>query len=410
MSIDRRKFLKSTAAATTLAPWLSTRSMASQRPNRTATSLGSGVRADFPKASSQTYLNSAAQHPMGLPMRTAIDRHLDFEVYGSGSGRHYFSREDQATLKAEYGALINADAEEIAFVQSTSDGENIVIAGLGLPARGGNVVLDDLHFTSSLFMYKMLEAQGLELRVVKSRDGAVPIEAMDEAIDDQTRLVSMALVSNINGYMHDVAEISALAHARGAHVYADIIQAVGAVPLDVKAMGIDSAAASTYKWLMAERGFGLLYVRRDLQDTEVPTTRYGHRQVTKFDRGNLTFERRPGASHYETGNISEPLAACTLAGVRYIQALGVGNIAEHAQGLIARTREALAPLGYKALTPEGTRTPIVAFQVPDPEDLIRRVQEANILVTVSAVEQRMRVSFSVFNTEEDVDHLVAALS
>jgi selenocysteine lyase/cysteine desulfurase len=96
--------------------------------------------------------------------------------------------------------------------------------------------------------------------------------------------------------------------------------------------------------------------------------------------------------------------------VRYIQALGVENIAEHAQGLIARTREALTPLGYSSLTPEGTQTPIVAFHVPDPEELIRRVKEANILVTVSTPEQRMRVSFSVFNTEEDVDRLVEALS
>jgi len=347
-------------------------------------------------------------------MRAAIDRHLDFEVFGKGEGgsegRAYFSREDQATLKAEYGALINADAEEIAFVQSTSDGENIVVAGLGLPERGGNVVLDDLHFTTSLFMYKMLEAQGLELRVVKHRDGAVPLEAMDEAIDDETRLVSMALVSNINGYMHDVAEISSLAHARGAHVYADIIQGVGAVPLDMKALGIDSAAASTYKWLMAERGFGLLYVRRDLQDTEVPTTRYGHRQVMEFDRNKLTWKRRPGAARYETGNISEPLAACTLAGVRYVQALGVENISAHAQRLIGRLRDELPQMGYTSLTPPSNITPIVAFHVPDPDDLLRRVREADIVVTISRSEQRLRVSVSVFNTEEDINHLVSALS
>jgi selenocysteine lyase/cysteine desulfurase len=347
---------------------------------------------------------------MGLPMRAAIDRHLNFEVYGEGEGRAYFSRQDQATLKTEYGALINADAEEIAFVQSTSDGENIVVAGLDLPRRGGNVVIDDLHFTSSLFMYKMLEAQGLELRVVKHRDGAVPLEAMDAAIDDNTRLVSMALVSNINGYMHDVAKVSELAHARGAHVYADIIQAVGAVPLDMKAMGIDSAAASTYKWLMAERGFGLLYVRRDLQDTDVPTTRYGHRQVIGFDRNEMTWERRPGASRYETGNISEPLAACTLAGVRYVQALGVDNIVTHAQRLIGRLRTELPALGYASLTPSTIATPIIAFHVPDPDDLIRRVREANIVVTISSSEQRMRVSVSVFNTDDDIDRLVGALS
>ena len=150
-----------------------------------------------------------------------------YQVYGEGGRRAYFSRQDQAALKQEFGALIHAEADEVAFVQSTSDGENIVVAGLDLPRRGGNVVIDDLHFTTSLYMYKTLEARGLELRVVKQQDGRIPLEAMDRAIDGDTRLVSMALVSNINGFMHDAGAVSALAHARGAYLYADVIQAAG---------------------------------------------------------------------------------------------------------------------------------------------------------------------------------------
>jgi selenocysteine lyase/cysteine desulfurase len=343
-------------------------------------------------------------------MLRAMQRHLDYEVYGPGDGRQYFSRKDQATLKEEFGALINATADEIAFVQSTSDGENIVVAGMDLPRRGGNVVVDDLHFTTSLFMYKTLEERGLELRVVKHRDGAVPLEAMSDAIDSDTRLVSMALVSNINGFMHDVARVSEMAHARGAYVYADMIQAVGAVPVDMRAMGIDFAAASTYKWLMAERGFGLLYVRQEHQDTVVPTTRWGHRQVRDFDRGEWTWERLPGAARYETGNISEPLAATVLASVRYIQALGVDNIVAHAQRLIGRLRTELPERGYASLTPEGTGTPIGAFHLPDPEDTVRRLEATDIAVTIKSSEQRMRVSVSVFNTDDDIDRLVDALS
>ena len=365
---------------------------------------------DFPRASAQTYLNSAGQHPLGVPMLRAMERHLHFEVYGEGVGRAYFSRREQGVLKEEFGALINATADEMAFVQSTSDGENIIVAGLDLPRRGGNVVVDDLHFTTSLFMYKMLEEMGLELRVVKHRDGATPLEAMDEAIDGDTRLVSIALVSNINGYMADVEAISKIAHSRGAYVYADMIQAVGAVPIDMKAMGIDFAAASTYKWLMGERGFALLYVREDLQGTVVPTTRWGHRQVRRFDRDKLTWERLPGAARYESGNISDPLAACALAGLRYLSALGVDNIARHAQLLMTRLQSELPELGYASLTPAATPTPIIAFHVPDSDDLRRRLEEANIWLSVYPQDERMRVSVSVFNTDEDVDRLVGALS
>ena len=191
--------------------------------------------------------------------------------------------------------------------------------GLDLPSRGGNIVIDELHFTTSLYMYKEIEKKGVELRIVKHRDWAIDVNDMDRAIDKNTRLVSLALVSNVNGYMHDCKAVSALAHARGAHVFADIIQAVGAVPVDVRALGIDFASAGTYKWLMGERGLGFLYVREDLQGTVLPTTRYGHRQVANFNRAELTWEPLPGAAKYETGGIPVLLAACVSEGINYVQ-------------------------------------------------------------------------------------------
>ena len=111
-----------------------------------------------------------------------------------------------------------------------------------------------------------------------------------------------------------------LAHARGAYVFADIIQAVGAVPVDVKALGIDFAATGTYKWIMGERGFGFLYVSEDLQGAVLPTTRYGHRQVTNFNRAELTWEPLPGAARYETGGIAVLLAAAVSEGIDYVNA------------------------------------------------------------------------------------------
>ncbi|MEM9405458.1 MAG: aminotransferase class V-fold PLP-dependent enzyme [Acidobacteriota bacterium] len=372
---------------------------------------GPRARRDFPVASEVTYLDSAAQHPLGLPVRRALDRHLDTETYGPGEDRSYFSRSDQIALKEEFGELIGADGDEIAFVQSTSDGENLVISGIGLPEAGGNVVVDDLHFTSSLYLYKMLEEQGVELRVVRSQGGKVTTDALAAAIDENTRIVSLALVSNINGFQHDVAAAAEVAHRHGALLYADIIQAAGAVPLDMKGMGIDCAAASTYKWLMADRGFGLLYVRRDLQQDRVPTTRWGHRHVTSFDRsGDFSWKDRPGGSPYETGNISEPLAAMTLGGVRYIQSIGVDNIVEHAQGLIGRLRSELGAAGYRCLTPEGTRTPILAFHLDDPEKVADRLRAERIWATVARADRRLRLSVSVFNTDEDVDRVVSALT
>jgi len=405
MPLGRREFLISAGALA-----MSARSgLAFEQTVRADGSLPVTLRADFPAASLETYLNSAAIHPLGTFAAEAMDQTILYRMRGAGPGRADFNGEKQQDLKKRFGQLINATANEIAFTSSTSDGENIVVMGLELPRRGGNIVIDELHFTTSLYMYKELEKKGLELRIVKHRDWAIDIKDMDRAIDRNTRLVSLALVSNVNGYMHDAKAIAALAHARGAHVFADIIQAVGAVPVDVKAMGIDFASTGTYKWLMGERGIGFLYVREDLQGKVLPTTRYGHRQVTNFNRAALTWEPLPGAAMYETGGIPVLLAACAYAGIGYVQSLGIDKIRAHARSLTERLQNELPPLGYKPLTPRGTETPTLAFELKDAAATNKALHDGKIAATVIANENRLRLSVSVFNTHDDIDRVVEVL-
>ena len=368
------------------------------------------VGADFPSVLRETYMNSAAMHPVGTFAADAIKSVVDYRLYGPGEGRSDFGAAKQDELKKKFGALINASASEIAYTANTTDGENIVVMGLDLAnRRGSNIVIDELHFTSSLYMYKELEKKGVELRIVKHKNWAIDPEDMAKAIDKNTRLVSMALVSNVNGFMHDAKAVSAIAHARGALVFADIIQAVGAMPLDVKALGIDFASAGTYKWLMGERGIGFLYVRQDLQGTVLPTTRYGHRQVTNFNRAALSWEPLPGAARYETGGIPVMLAAMVNAGIDYVNKCGIPNIRAHAKQLTDRLQKELPPLGYKALTPMGTETPIVAFDLKDAAATAKLLQAGHVVGTVIANENRLRLAVSVFNTHEDIDRTVAVL-
>jgi selenocysteine lyase/cysteine desulfurase len=409
MTIDRRQFLATAAAITA---WPDRHRAIAHRGHGTPSPhvFPATVRANFPVTGSQTYLDSAAIHPMGTHAARALEQYMAFRLKGPGNGRADFGTEQQADLKRRFAQLINARPTEIAFVQNTSDGENIVVMGMDLARRGGNVVIDELHFTSSLYMYKSLEAKGLELRVVKHRDWMIDIRDVERAVDRNTRLVSMALVSNVNGYLHDARAISDVAHAHGAYVYADIVQAAGAVPIDVQAMGIDCAATATYKWLMGERGFGYLYVREDLQERVVPTTRYGHRQIANFDRVGLTWEPLPGAARYETGTFPNALALCSSESLKYIETLGLSNIRAHARQLTDRLQKELPAAGYRALTPRLNDTPIVAFQLTDPAETARRLKSANIAATIIATENRLRLSVSVFNTHEDVDAVVRALS
>ena len=396
--MNRREFLAATAAASSVRPAHAFGSRAADRAS---------WRADFPVTQASTYLNSAAMHPLSVPAARALQEYIDAQVYRRTRD---FDAERQAELKQRFAALVNARPSEIAFVQNTSDGENIVVMGMDLARRGGNVVLDELHFETSLYMYKTLEAKGLRLRVVKHRGWRIDLNDMDQAIDRETRLVSMALVSNVNGYVHDARAIADLAHARGAYVFADLVQAAGAVPVDVRAMGIDFGSTATYKWLMGERGFGFLYVRDDLQDTVVPTTRYGHRQLAKFDRVGITWEPLPGAAKYETGTIPNALAACASRSLQYIAEIGgVPAIRAHARPLVERLQTELPKKGYAPVTPHGTETPIAAFEVRDVAAVQQKLQAANVSATLIPDEKRLRLSVSVFNNDEDIDRVVAAL-
>src|SRR5258708_35736727 len=130
-------------------------------------------------------------------------------------------------------------------------------------------------------MYKSLEKQGLDLRIVKDRKGLLRLRDVEEMVDKKTRLIALSLVSYINGYRPDVKAICDLAHAHGAYVYADVIQAAGAVPIDVRALGLDFCACSGYKWLMGDRGLGFLFVREALLGKVCKRFRDGDRSFAK---------------------------------------------------------------------------------------------------------------------------------
>jgi len=378
------------------------------------------VRSEFPRAAKHLWLAAAETHPFSVHTLRALEEYSQYRALGA-LGRDGFTPAEQAETKQMFGALINASAEEIAFVLSTTDGENLVVSGLDLAGLGGNVVIDDLHFAASRYLYTALaEAGHIDLRVVQHRDWQIDVADMERAIDSNTRLVSMALVSNINGYMHNVRAISDIAHANGAYVYADIIQAAGNTPVDVQAMGIDCCACSTYKWLMGDFGLGFLYVKRDLQGDVIKQTRYGLRQVTQKD-GH--FVPRPGAAIYE-GTTTMPYlpAVCAHQGLKYLARLGVRNIRTHTKRLVDRLQTEMPGLGYPSITPLDTPTPVVSFLTADPDVTRAKLDRAFGQRVVSPGQWQMtdssgktqsvrgiRIGVSVYNNDTDIDAFLNAL-
>jgi len=359
-----------------------------------------GARAEFPWASRETYLNTATEHPLGVRTTQAMEEYLRALTHGPDTARDMFENGRlMSEVKRMFAQLIHAQPAEIGFTPSTQTGENLVLEGLDIQASGGNVVTNDLHYGGSLLNYGNRRKAGLDVRIVKHRDYQMDIRDLEQSVDKKTKLIAIALVSNVNGYLHDVKAISELAHSHGAYLYCDVIQAAGAVPIDVKAMGIDFLACSAYKWLMGGR-FGYIYVREDLQESVMKAKLFGGRSTDK------------GASRYEISTVSHLGCVCQHQALQYIQSLGIERIRTHARPLVTHLLKELPAAGYQAITPAGTESPIASFRVKNVAGTRAKLRKANVVVTLNGTEGNgfMRVSVSVFNNQSDVNRLVEALA
>jgi selenocysteine lyase/cysteine desulfurase len=383
-------------------------------------------RKDFPRAMNETYFNSAAQHPLGNHSVAAMHRYIDFLHKGPGEGRKDFWEEGLPQVKTMFARLINARPSEIAFTGSTTIGENTILNGMNL--RGGNVVTNDLHYTASLSNYLTRQKrQDLDVRVVKHRDWVIDLKDMEQAVDAKTRLIAVSLVSSVNGHVENMKALSDLAHSHKAYLFADIIQGCGAMPIDVKAMGIDFASTAMYKWLQGEHGFGFLYIKEDLIGSVVKPTEFtGH---PDFNYAPWVAKPAPGPSGlinhipegiraFDCGTPSVITYAAQHASFEYLAKIGIDKIQAHANRLIARLQKELPPLGYTPITPHGTQSSIVTFLYKDAEAVRRKIRASkakilltgpNSALTVGRFGNHVRFSVSVFNNDQDINTILEVL-
>ena len=405
MGVHRRHFI----SALGLAP-------AAQKIALGASSEASWREA-FPRANEQTYLDAAAHCPLSKHAAAGVQRYLDFHMHGPADGRGEYARDALREVKPMFGRLINAKASEIAFIECTKAGESIAINGLNIQASGGNVVSNDLHYAGSIHNYIGLKKRGLDVRIVKAHDWVISTKDMDAVIDKKTKLVAITLVSNVNGQIEDAKTLSEIAHARGALVYADIIQCAGVMPIDVKALGIDFAACSNYKWLQGVRGAGFLYVREDLQGRVLQDLLYpGYVNfnyapwVSSRDTSKEEFPYREpdDAERYEPGNVNYAGYAGQYETFKFMNAIGMDRMFDHTLKLVNRIRKELPENRYRCITPAGAKSPVLTYMPADMADTKARINRANIQLTLTG--NRMRISPAIFNNDRDVDRLLEALT
>lgn len=327
------------------------------------------------------YLDSATY---GLPPRSALAA-MEEALAGWRAGRPWRDwEEDGEACRKLFAGLVGAAPQDVAMVGTVSVAAGLVAASL--PADpGANVVLYERDFTSALLPFRTLSERGVELRLV-------PLERLAEAVDERTAIISASLVQSAEGRVVDLEAL----RATGAPIFLDATQAVGTHPVDLS--GVDYLVAHAYKWLLCPRGLAFFYVSPARRPELVPLTGGWKSRDDPYEDYYGLPELTRDARRLD---LSLPWfsAAGGRASLELFAALGVDRIAAHN---ISLARVFTAELG---LPP--AESPIVRLRVGDPEGAARGLRNAGIACSVRGGS--VRLSFHLFNDEEDVGLAAAAL-
>jgi selenocysteine lyase/cysteine desulfurase len=375
------------------------------------------AKSDFSIPAEITFINSAYTHPMPNAAAAALREYAEFRSHPQAVSQ---PKKVVANLKAEFAALINAKESEVCYIPNTSTGENLVVNGLDIDYRWENVVTDALHFEGAILHLQALQQRyGLDLRMVMPRDWRIELKDLERVVDKKTKLIEVSLVAMDNGFQHDLKAVCDLAHAHGAYVYADIVQAAGNTPIDVRASDVDFCACSSFKWLMGDFGLGFLFVKESLLDRVIRRSQYGYYEAAAIESHFLpgdppspaayTWELEKNTTgHFEVGSQTVGVTHILAQSLPYIRRLGVENIYAHRQPFLKRLHQEMPRLGFDRITPPESTSALISFAVKDYKSVQQRLQNANVNARVS--QRYIRISPSVFNDMADIEKLLQALS
>jgi selenocysteine lyase/cysteine desulfurase len=313
-------------------------------------------------------------------------------------------------LRAMMAEFIGADVDEIALTKNTPEGLSIVASGLGW-RPGDSVVTTDLEFPANMYPWLNLQERGVEVRIVPSENGRVPAERLIEAVDATTRVVAVSYVQFSTGFRADLARLAEFCRPRGVYLVTDAMQAVGALPVDVRALGVDFLSCASHKWLLGPFGMGWFYCRRELLERLRPTEVGQGSMVERASYRDYRLEFVPSAARFECGVVNQGGVLGLQAALDLFNAVGRERVRDQILALNERLAEGLAARDYRILSSriDGERSGILSFDSErhDSAALRERLHQADVIVSLR--EGAVRVSPHFYNSADDVDRLLGAL-
>jgi selenocysteine lyase/cysteine desulfurase len=358
------------------------------------------LREEFPVLRETAYLNAGTDGPLAAAAANAATAELRRETE-QGRGQNHFERRGElsAGLRSAYAFVMGCAAEDIALTTCTSEGISHVIGGLPLGPGDEIVTSDEEHPGLLGALAAARELQGVSIRMA-------PLAELAAAVGPRTRLVACSHVGWMSGSMAPAA----LAELE-VPVLLDGAQGVGAVSIDLDALGCDAYAGAGQKWLCGPDGTGLLHTTPELRE-RLAVSRRGYGNLADPNAG-LQARLHEDARRLDSLSLGAETLACALAGMEVLAAASVPEgsgwpaVHQRSRRLAAHLAERLREHGREVAPRDDTT--LVSFHSEDPAAERARMLERGVVLRDIPGRPWLRASVGAWNDEEDVERLLDAL-
>jgi len=358
-------------------------------------------RNEFLVTKKYAYLNHAAISPPCIRAGNAFEEvYSQYQKHGVLCHEKWMKR--VVGIRELCADLINAESEEIAFTGNTSEGLSLIAQGLRFKP-GEKVLLAAPEFPSNIYPWLNLKEKGVEVLFIKRDHGRFNVKDVENAISPDVRIISLSSVDFITGFHCSLEAIGDLCKRKGILFCVDVIQGLGAIPVDVKKCGIHFLSAGGYKWLLSMMGTGMLFISKEMQGFIHPVS-VGWKSVKNDeDFLNISLDLKQDASCFEPGALNIPGLHGLGASIELINEAGIENIKHKIFELNYLFFKGLLKRGYDVVTSmeADERSGILSFKPLSSAKVLHDfLCERNVIVSERA--GLIRISPHFYNNEDDV--------
>jgi cysteine desulfurase / selenocysteine lyase len=364
----------------------------------------------FPITRTWAYCNHAAVGPLPRPTRDAVVAVLDAQM-NEGCAGVVDVESHLEEIRAQTAAAINATADDIAFLRSTSDGALVVANGIAW-RPGDEIILSDNEFGANAFPWLGVRDLGVRIRLVRAPNERLTVDQLEKMRTKRTRLVAVSYVSFLDGYRHDLTSIGQWCRERDILFAVDAMQGFGPLPLDVTGWKIDFCYFGVAKWLLAPQGLSVFYARRDLVDGMRPSQCSWRSVQEPMDFLDYGQQLLGGARRFDGSTVNYPALIGFRESLRLHTDASFPAIERHVRSLCDRLILGAQARGVEVksdLRPQ-VRSGIVLLGLGrwSEDQLNARALAARVGITVR--DSGVRVSPHAYNNEEDIDAVLELLA